>query len=266
VVTDGKELIFANQAFHDYFGYSTLEKFRSDHSCICDFFESGDSDEFLQSKMDGLLWTDYLIQYAANEHKVKMSVMGKSSIFTVHGQQMEYDEEVRHVVVFTNVTRLNQLATEDVLTQVANRFKFDHVLEYSISLSDRYSRALSMMIIDIDHFKAVNDTYGHLEGDEVLKTFAQILNDGIRKSDVIARWGGEEFVILLPDTDLSSAIKLAESLRLKVEQYQFISKIRVTCSIGVVRWNEGENSDQLLKRVDDKLYQAKENGRNQVVS
>lgn len=266
VVTDGKELIFANQAFYDYFGYPTLEKFRLDHSCICDFFELGESDEFLQSKMSGLLWTDHLIQYATNEHKVKMTIKEKSSIFSVHGQQMEYGEEVRHVVVFTNITRLNQLATQDVLTQVANRFKFDQVLEYSISVSERYGRALSMMIIDIDHFKSVNDTYGHLEGDEVLKTLAQLLTDGIRKSDIIARWGGEEFAILLPDTDLSSAIKLAETLRLKVAEHPFALMIHITCSIGVGRWNEGENSDQLLKRVDDKLYQAKENGRNQVVS
>lgn len=266
VVTNGKNLIYANQSFFDYFGYPTLEKFRQDYSCICDFFESGESDEYLQAKMDGLLWTEYLIQYNTKEHKVKMTVNGKSSIFTVHGQEMEYDEEVRHVVVFTDITQLNQLATHDVLTQVANRFKFDQVLEYSIALSERYGRALSMMIIDIDHFKAVNDTYGHLVGDDVLKTLAQLLSEGIRKSDVIARWGGEEFSILLPDTDLTSAIKLAEALRLKIVQHNFAPLGHITCSIGVARWNEGENSDQFLKRVDDKLYQAKENGRNLVVS
>lgn len=266
VVTDGKELIFANQAFYDYFGYSTLEKFRQDHACICDFFEPGESDEYLQAKTDGLIWTEYLTQYNTQENKVKMTVNGKCSIFTVHGQKMEYDNEIRHVVVFTDITRLNQLATHDVLTQVANRFKFDQVLDYSIALSERYGRALSMMIVDIDHFKSVNDTYGHLTGDEVLKTLAQLLSDGIRKSDVVARWGGEEFSILLPDTDLTSAAKLAESLRVKVAQHTFPTIGHITCSIGVARWNDGENSDQFLKRVDDKLYQAKENGRNLVVS
>jgi diguanylate cyclase (GGDEF)-like protein len=267
VVTDGKALIFANQAFYDYFGYPTLDQFRLDHSCICDFFESGESDEYLLAKIDGLLWTDYLIQYDMKEQKVKMTVGKQTSIFTVHAKRMEYAGEIRHVVVFTDITKLNQLATHDVLTQVANRFQFDKILEHSISLSQRYGRALSIMLIDIDFFKEVNDNYGHLVGDGVLKKLAQVLSGGIRKSDVIARWGGEEFVILLPDSELSSALKLAETLRMKVSESDFEPVMKpITCSIGVVRWNEGENSDQLLKRVDEKLYAAKEGGRNRVVS
>lgn len=267
VVTDGKALIFANQAFYDYFGYSSLETFRHDHSCICDFFESGESDEYLQPRIDGLLWTDYLIQYNMKEQKVKMTVGENTSIFTVHAKRMEYAGEIRHVVVFTDITKLNQLATQDVLTQVANRFQFDKVLEHSISLSQRYGRTLSMLLIDIDFFKEINDTYGHLVGDDVLKKLAQTLSEGIRKSDVIARWGGEEFVILLPDSELSSALKLAETLRVKVAETNFDPVTKpITCSIGVVRWNEGEDADQLLKRVDEKLYSAKESGRNKVVS
>lgn len=266
VVTDGKALIFANQAFYDYFGYTSLETFRHDHSCICDFFEAGESDEYLQPRIDGLLWTDYLIQYNMKEQKVKMTMGENTSIFTVHAKKMEYGGEIRHVVVFTDITKLNQLATQDVLTQIANRFQFDKVLEHSISLSQRYGRTLSIIMIDIDYFKEVNDTYGHLIGDEVLKKLAHILSEGIRKSDVIARWGGEEFVVLLPDSELSSALKLAEALRIKVAESDFDPVRQVTCSIGVARWNEGENSDQLLKRVDEKLYTAKENGRNRVIS
>lgn len=266
VVTDGKKIIYANHAFFDYFGYTTLEKFLSEHSCICDFFESGESNEYLQANMDGMLWTEYLLRYSTQEHKVKMSVAGKTSIFTVHSQKMTYDDQIRHVVVFTDITKLNELATQDVLTQVANRFQFDKVLEHSITLSQRYGRALSMMLIDIDHFKEVNDTYGHLVGDEVLKKLAHILTKGIRKSDVVARWGGEEFVVLLPDSELSSAEKLAESLRVKIAESDFEPMKQVTCSIGVVQWNEGESSDHFLKRVDEKLYRAKESGRNCVVS
>lgn len=266
VVTDGKEIIFANQAFYDYFGCESLEKFQLDHSCISDFFESVESDEYLQPKTEGLLWIDYLTQYNTKEHKVKMTVAGNTSIFTVHTQKIEYENKMRHVVVFTDITKLNQLATQDGLTQLANRFKFDQVLEYSIAMSQRYDRALSIMIIDVDHFKAVNDTYGHLVGDEVLKKLAKILSDGIRKSDLIARWGGEEFIILLPDSELSSAVKLAETLRIKVAETNFSPVDKMTCSIGVVRWNEGETPDQLLNRVDEKLYIAKESGRNRVVS
>jgi diguanylate cyclase len=266
VVTDGEDIIFVNQAFYDYFGCASLEEFRREHSCICNCFEAGEADEYLQPQVDGLLWTDYLTQHSEKEHKVKMTVGGKSSIFTAHIQKMKYENQMRHVVVFTDITQLNKLATQDVLTQVANRFKFDQVLEHSIALSQRYGRPLSIMIIDIDHFKAVNDTYGHLIGDEVLKKLAKILSDEIRKSDVIARWGGEEFVVLLPDSDLSSAVKLAENLRVKVAQSDFTPVKNMTCSIGVVRWNDGDIPDQLLKRVDDKLYTAKKSGRNRVIS
>lgn len=266
VVTDGKRLIYANLAFFDYFGYATLDKFLAEHSCICDFFESGESNEYLQADMDGMLWTEYLLRYSTQEHKVKMSVAGKTSIFTVNSQKMTYENQIRHVVVFTDITRLNELATQDVLTQVANRFQFDKVLEHSITVSQRYGRALSMMLIDIDHFKEVNDTYGHLMGDEVLKKLAHILTKGIRKSDVVARWGGEEFVVLLPDSELLSAVKLAETLRVKIAESDFKPIMQVTCSVGVVQWNEGESSDHFLKRVDEKLYLAKESGRNCVVS
>lgn len=266
IVTDGVEIIYANHPFFDYFGYPSIAKFREAHPCICDFFESGESGEYLLEKMDGILWTDYLIQYNRHEHKVKMTLKGKTSIFTVHSQKMEFEHHIRYVVVFTDITRLNELATQDALTQVANRFQFDKALEHSITLSQRYGRALSIMLIDIDFFKKVNDEYGHLVGDEVLKSMAKILSQNIRKSDMVARWGGEEFVILLPDSELSSSILLAENLRLKVEQSDFSPVERVTCSIGVVRWNEGENPDQLLRRVDEKLYEAKENGRNKVVS
>lgn len=265
IVTDGESIIYANQAFFDYFGYATIDQFRAEHPCICDFFQHGESKEFLQTYIDGVLWTDYLIQHHAQEHKVKISVDGQTSIFTVHSQKMDYENQIRHVVVFTDITRLNELATQDVLTKVANRFQFDKVLEHSITLSERYGRALSMILLDIDYFKDVNDRYGHLVGDEVLKKLAQILLQGIRKSDVIARWGGEEFVILLPDSELSSAVKLAESLRIRISESDFSPVDQITCSIGVVRWNEGENADQVLKRADEKLYLAKEAGRNRVI-
>jgi len=267
IVVSGEEgLIYANRSFYDYFGYSSIEAFRDQHSCICDFFEAGESNEYLQPEVDGIRWTDYLTQYNMKEHKVKMTLRNKTSIFTVHSQKMEYEDQIRHVVVFSDITKLNELATKDALTHVSNRFQFDKVLGHSITLSQRYGRALSIILIDIDFFKEVNDTYGHLAGDKVLKTLAKVLSDGIRKSDVIARWGGEEFVILLPDSELSSAVKLAETLRIKVAEHDFKLVDPITCSMGVSRWNEGENSDQLLRRVDEKLYLAKASGRNRVIS
>lgn len=265
IVTDGSKLIYANQSFLDYFGYRDMNHFHDEHNCICDYFESGESNEFLLAQMDGLLWTDYLIQNNRQEHKVKMSVEGKTSIFTISSQKMEYDKQIRHVVVFTDITKLNELATLDVLTRVANRFQFDKVLDHTIILSKRYNRPFSIMLIDIDYFKQVNDIHGHLVGDEVLKKLAHTLSDNIRQSDTLARWGGEEFVILLPECDLDSAHKMAEILRLKVQNGSYDPVERLTCSIGVVQWELQEDSDQLLRRVDEKLYLAKEGGRNRVI-
>lgn len=266
IVTDGYEIIFANRAFFEYFGCENLHAFKREHSCICDFFESDDAGRYIMPNIGGKVWTEYLFENEEVEHQAKMTSNGKTSIFAVNSKTMEYKGEIRHVVVFTDITRLNELATQDVLTGVANRFQFDKVLEHSVSVAERYQRGLSLMLLDIDYFKKVNDTYGHLVGDEVLKRFTRILTQGVRKSDIVARWGGEEFVILLPDTEFSSTVKLAELIRLKVAEGDFSPVDSVTCSIGVARWHEGESVDQLLKRVDKKLYLAKELGRNRVVS
>jgi diguanylate cyclase (GGDEF)-like protein len=266
IVTDGFEIIYANRPFYDYLGFDTLKIFKREHTCICEYFESDESGEYLMSNMDGMIWTEYLLLNDDQEHQAKMTVNGKTSIFTVTSKKMDYKGNIRHVVVFTDITRLNELATQDVLTGVANRFQFDKALSHSILLAQRYERGLSILLLDIDHFKKVNDIYGHLAGDDVLKKFTQILINGTRKTDIVARWGGEEFVILLPDTEFSSAIKLAETLRLKVSEGDFSPVDRITCSIGITQWNEGETPDQLLKRVDKKLYAAKEEGRNRVVS
>ncbi|MBN2869881.1 MAG: diguanylate cyclase [Campylobacterales bacterium] len=266
IVTDGQEIIYANRAFFDYFHIDSLEWFRQKHQCVCAFFESSPAQEYLQPQIDGVTWTEYLIRHSEQENRVKMTMDGKTSIFTVHSKKMEYQGQIRHVVVFTDITNLNELATQDMLTKLANRFQFDKVLEHSIHLAIRHGNPLSMLLIDIDHFKDVNDRYGHLVGDEVLKTLAKILTVSVRKSDVVARWGGEELVILLPDSELASAVKLAELLRQKIEKHEFPSVGRVTCSIGVVQWREGENTDTLFHRADEKLYVAKEGGRNRVVS
>jgi diguanylate cyclase (GGDEF)-like protein len=179
---------------------------------------------------------------------------------------MENDNELRYVVAFNDITDLNTLATLDRLTKIANRFEFDKMLGHSISLSRRYQRPLSILLLDIDHFKLINDRFGHLIGDEVLKAFSTLLNKQIRDSDVVARWGGEEFVILLPDTSLASAIKMAEALRQRIEVHLFETVKNLTCSIGVAEFNPVEEADDLLHRADEKLYGAKNGGRNRIMA
>ena len=123
------------------------------------------------------------------------------------------------------------------------------------------------MMLDIDHFKKINDTYGHLAGDFVLKEIAKIIKDSIRKSDICGRFGGEEFVIVLPNTKLSGAMKLAERIRETIQNHTFDfngKKINVTVSIGITSVGVNDSYESLISRADEALYEAKEKGRNRI--
>lgn len=159
---------------------------------------------------------------------------------------------------------LKRISSIDKLTQIGNRLKLDEVLEHEISISTRYGTALSVLILDIDHFKEVNDKFGHLAGDLVLTQLASILKSCVRVSDTVGRWGGEEFLVVLPQTQLEDAQKAAEKIRLSVEKAEFPEAGHITCSLGAASFYEGDDSKNLLSRADIALYHAKSNGRNQV--
>lgn len=163
-----------------------------------------------------------------------------------------------------------KLTTVDGLTQIFNRRYFEETLEREIARCNRYSRALSLIIFDIDHFKAVNDTYGHLAGDYVLKHLASTVKTRIRREDVLCRYGGEEFAILLPEVDTKGAVVLAEKTRKLIEKHKFEfdkQTMPVTISLGVSSLSAdiGDVAD-LIRATDAKLYEAKNGGRNRVVS
>jgi len=160
---------------------------------------------------------------------------------------------------------LNNIASSainDSLTDVFNKGYFDEYLEYEIARAVRKQTSFSLVMFDIDHFKRVNDTYGHRRGDYALKTLAEVVRKCKRSSDVLARIGGEEFIILLPDTDLTCAVKLAERVRKSVEAYHFEEIGKMTVSLGVTEFLHTDNKDSILKRVDSAMYLAKGNGRN----
>ncbi len=159
---------------------------------------------------------------------------------------------------------LKKLASTDRLTQAYNRLKFEEIITREIERVKRYNQLLSMAMLDIDYFKKVNDTYGHLVGDYVLKTIADIVRENIRKIDYLVRWGGEEFMIIFPETDLERTKELAERIRKVIGNYSFDKAGKVTVSFGVSQFKEGDTEDDFIKRVDDAMYKAKTNGRNRV--
>ncbi len=159
---------------------------------------------------------------------------------------------------------IRRLSITDKLTQSFNRLKLDETLEQQFEWSKTNLVPFAIIILDVDHFKLVNDTYGHQVGDRVLIELVAVLNENVRNRDVVGRWGGEEFLIILPDTGLEEAIVLAERLRKAVATYSFTKAGQVTISIGVSAFKTDNAPETIVSRADTALYQAKEKGRNRV--
>ena len=157
-----------------------------------------------------------------------------------------------------------ELAYKDALTGTRNRNAVDCWLHDVLEYARENNQPFSVIYLDIDHFKSINDSFGHQKGDEVLKEFAHILNQRIRKTDVFVRWGGEEFIIFCPGTALAGARELSELLRTIVQNYPWSDDLAITCSIGVAELRTDESFEALVERADTALYKAKRLGRNQV--
>lgn len=155
-------------------------------------------------------------------------------------------------------------ANTDILTGISNRQKGTEQLILEIQRAERYGTALSLIMFDLDRFKQINDIFGHDVGDKVLKDVSARVASNIRTSDLVVRWGGEEFIIIVPATNLAETFVLAEKLRNSIEQHKIPDIGSVTCSFGVTTFHAGDTPDTLVKRADETMYQAKRAGRNRV--
>jgi diguanylate cyclase (GGDEF)-like protein len=161
---------------------------------------------------------------------------------------------------------LERLSVTDAMTGLYNRMKIENLLEYECRRASRSPHALSIIMLDVDTFKAINDTHGHHVGDQVLTELAGILTATVRDTDMVGRWGGEEFLILCPETGLAGAKILAEKLRKAVAGYNFATIGRCTCSFGAACHRQGDSAETVLIRADKAMYQAKAGGRNRVMA
>lgn len=161
---------------------------------------------------------------------------------------------------------LERRASTDPLTGIFNRLRFNEYLDREISEARRYQHPLALIMFDIDHFKLINDSYGHHVGDRVLKELANVVSANIRDVDIFSRWGGEEFMILSPHTDLGHGRQLAEKLRTAIENHRFEGAGSITCSFGVAQFVDGDTDSSLARRADEALYHAKNGGRNRVAA
>ncbi len=188
------------------------------------------------------------------------------SLIKKNNEVLEKNKELHDEAIELEEMRkeLEVLVITDPLTGAFNRLKFEEVIMTEVERIKRYDHKLSLIVFDMDNFKKINDKYGHLAGDHALKTAAKITRSRIRDIDSFVRMGGEEFLIVIPETDLEGAKKIAERIRADLENYNFKKFSSVTASFGVAEYIDGEKKDDFIKRADDALYQAKKNGRNRI--
>jgi diguanylate cyclase (GGDEF)-like protein len=214
--------------------------------------QRGAQDFLTKGKVDGGL-LQRAISYAIERNKLLTNLKQAESARRASAEELKRLNEL-----------LERQATTDPLTGIFNRLKFGETLKAEISRSRRYALPLSLIMFDVDHFKGVNDTYGHLAGDKVLIGITDLVLKNVRVNDLFARWGGEEFMIMVMNSALDNARMSAEKLRLLIEQHVFPGDIRVTCSFGVAEFLHDESEDRFIQRVDDALYLAKARGRNRL--
>ena len=165
-----------------------------------------------------------------------------------------------------SISLLYDIATTDEKTGLYNNKFFEATLTMELEKAKRGQQKLSLMITDIDFFKKVNDTYGHIKADDLLERLADVIKKQIRKSDIAARFGGEEFMLLLPETSLAKAKKLAQRLRLAIDKDRMLKKHGIKVSGGITEYKKHDSKKRMKIRVDKALYQAKETGRDKFVS
>ena len=271
LVIDDHKISSANKRFLEFFALSSLEEL-TEEGCVSGYFMDGENYFTPQDKNE---WLGEIIKLEDEKRIVRMSaISGVEKVFRIDIRSFFHNTK-HYVVSFTDITQLQEYtyelqyqANHDNLTKLYNRQKFNEELDKEILRENRYQHRLSIVMFDIDDFKIINDTYGHDIGDIVLIKISEIVKHTVRSTDIVARWGGEEFMVLLPETSLDEAKTMAENVRTNVEAISFEEfDSPVTISLGITEYIVNkDNKDSLLKNVDLALYEAKGSGKNKVVA
>lgn len=275
MVVDDVSVQNANKKLLNFFNFDTFEAMIESDFCISTRFQKEEG-YFSADLIDNdELWFKYMIHHLNDIDrivKIKNSD-GKIQIFAVSIDNIE-NENKSFVISLTDITEIKEestlleyQATHDTLTGLYNRQKFHDIFSKELRRDKRYKNPLALLIFDIDFFKKINDEFGHQVGDEVLKDISHIVTDEIREHDTVVRWGGEEFIVLLPETDIEGVTNTANKIKESISNYQNQTVGRqITASFGITVLKEDDNQDSIIKRADDALYEAKETGRNKIVS
>ena len=274
IVYGEKGIKLINKAGLEFFGYNSLPSLLASHADIVDFFI--DEDKCVSKYSYGKHWVESIY----NDKKIKDNTV-KVKIFS-QKDAMDYyfylkiskmKDSKEYLLTFNDITKLEKdkieikkIAELDPLTQTYNRVKLNEMFRSIFFNAKKYNNVLTMILFDIDHFKQINDKYGHNVGDKVLRELSALVRNLLREEDILARWGGEEFVVVLNEVSLQETKKLASRLREEIEKFPFDVVEHVTCSFGVTQFTQSDTESLFFERVDEALYEAKEKGRNRVVT
>ena len=274
IVTNKEEITNVNKKFLDFFGVDNFDEFIKSRKNIFDFFQ----EEFGFITKEQITKQESWIKYIKDLHEIDRIVKIKSAleeekIFAINVDYYENKDDY-YVFSLTDITKLKEKsnlleyqASHDKLTGLFNRNRFDEIYTKEIKRTKRYNNELSIIIFDIDDFKMVNDTYGHQIGDEVLKEIAKITLNGVREQDINVRWGGEEFLILLPQTNITGALTVASKIKSAIKEHIFTDKsLKITASFGVSQLLDEDDEVTLISRSDKLLYEAKKTGKDKVIA
>ncbi len=272
-VTDFKIVSFLNRQFKIFFNIKDKDEFnKMTYGKLLNVFIPKDGYLSLKILQKDEIFLD-LISRTSNEERI-VCMLDSYAIpksFNINITKIGYSPDKEYLVTLTDITKLKEKEVQiekkayiDGLTQVYNRNKFDDIVKEEFNKDVKYKNNLSIAIIDIDLFKNFNDKFGHLIGDEILIMLAQYINSHIRTTDTFARWGGEEFVILFPQTPKDRVEIICNKLRRGIENLSHKKAGNVTASFGVTQYIKNDTIDIMFSRCDNALYEAKENGRNKV--
>ncbi len=271
LITNLKRVVDINEKGLSFFGVSTIADFNSSYFSVASLFI--EEEGCFGKHSLGKNWLKKIENNRDDSIKVKLLNQEDKEFyyFNIKVSKILYSSE--YLIIFHNITkivgeqnRVIRLAEHDALTGIYNRVKLNTIFPDLIYSANSYDKFFSIILFDIDHFKKINDTYGHTIGDSVLNELTYMVKNLLRESDMFVRWGGEEFIIILPITTISDASKLASRLRKNIEEHPFLHVGEITCSFGVASFNAGDTQMILIERADEALYQAKNGGRNQVVT
>ena len=270
ILTNGEEINFANKEFLNFFGFKELEDFKKESKCICEFFLENDRFFHLGKLKNNENWIDAIISLSQPKRIVGM--LTKDSIIVVFSITLNYFEDDLYIVSFSDISQtineqiiLEEKTVHDKLTGAYNREYFEKNYRNIIKEYHLKSYRFALCLFDIDDFKKVNDTYGHDIGDYVLKELVSEISKFSRDDDILIRWGGEEFILIMKIKSENDLLRVLENLRMRIEKHIFKKVEKVTCSFGVALYKEGEDIETTIKRADLGLYEAKAKGKNQVI-